>query len=61
MYGLFRFLVEFAREPDATMFGPLTRGMAYSLPMFFVGLAIVIWAKRRSPVSPKRLDDDKTA
>jgi len=61
MYGLFRFMVEFVREPDATMFGPLTRGMAYSLPMFFVGLAIVIWASRRSPVSPKRLDDDKTA
>jgi len=58
MYGLFRFMVEFVREPDATKFGPLTRGMAYSLPMFFVGLAIVIWAMRRSPVSPKRVDDD---
>jgi len=57
MYGLFRFMVEFVREPDATLFGPLTRGMAYSLPMFFVGLAIVIWAARRSPVSPKRIDD----
>ncbi len=57
MYGLFRFMVEFVREPDATMFGPLTRGMAYSLPMFVVGLVIVIWAARRSPVSPKRVDD----
>jgi len=60
MYGLFRFMVEFVREPDAAMFGPLTRGMAYSLPMFFIGLAIVIWAKRRSPVSPKRVDDAPT-
>ena len=57
MYGAFRFFVEFFREPDAAMFGPLTRGMTYSLPMVFVGLAIVIWAMRRSPVSPKRIDD----
>jgi phosphatidylglycerol:prolipoprotein diacylglycerol transferase len=60
MYGLFRFLVEFVREPDAEMFGPLTRGMTYSLPMVFIGLAIVIWAMRRSPVSPKRVDDAAT-
>ena len=52
LYGLFRFMVEFVREPDATMFGPLTRGMAYSLPMVVVGLAILIWAARRAPVSP---------
>ena len=58
MYGLFRFMVEFVREPDnIAQFGILTRGMAYSLPMFFIGLAIVIWASRRAPVSPKRLDD----
>ena len=60
MYGLFRFLVEFVREPDAEMFGPLTRGMTYSLPMVFIGLAIFIWAMRRSPVSPKRVDDAAT-
>ena len=57
LYGLFRFMVEFVREPDAAMFGPLTRGMTYSLPMVFIGLAIVFWAMRRSPVSPKRVDD----
>ena len=60
LYGLFRFMVEFVREPDATMFGPLTRGMTYSLPMVIVGLAIVFWAMRRSPVSPKRVDDVST-
>ena len=54
LYGVFRFAVEFVREPDnIPQFEPLTRGMAYSLPMVFVGLAIVIWANRRSPVSPK--------
>ncbi|WP_409433612.1 prolipoprotein diacylglyceryl transferase [Litorimonas sp. RW-G-Af-16] len=58
LYGLFRFLVEFVREPDATMFGPLTRGMTYSLPMVVIGLAIVIWAAKRAPVAPKRLRDE---
>jgi len=58
LYGAFRFFVEFFREPDnIVQFGLLTRGMAYSLPMFFIGLAIVIWAMRRSPVSPKRVED----
>jgi len=58
LYGVFRFSVEFVREPDATMFGPLTRGMTYSLPMIFVGLAVVFWASRRAPVSPKRVSDE---
>jgi phosphatidylglycerol:prolipoprotein diacylglycerol transferase len=30
-YGLFRFLVEFFREPDAPFIGALTMGMALSL------------------------------
>ena len=55
LYGLFRFSVEFVREPDADMFGPLTRGMAYSLPMAVIGLALLIWAWKRAPVSPKRV------
>ncbi|RKQ71239.1 prolipoprotein diacylglyceryl transferase [Litorimonas taeanensis] len=54
LYGIFRFSVEFVREPDnIPQFEPLTRGMVYSLPMIFVGLAIIIWAARRTPVSPK--------
>lgn len=56
-YGAFRFFVEFFREPDAAMFGPLTRGMAYSLPMVFIGAAIIIWAARRPPVAPKRIEE----
>ncbi|MGB6228823.1 MAG: prolipoprotein diacylglyceryl transferase [Litorimonas sp.] len=51
-YGLFRFSVEFVREPDATLFGPLTRGMAYSLPMVLIGVAVMIWAYRRQAVAP---------
>ena len=52
-YGLFRFLVEFVRTPDPIpQFGLLTRGMAYSLPMIVVGVAVMIWAWRRKPVDP---------
>ena len=57
-YGAFRFFVEFFREPDAALFGPLTRGMAYSLPMVFIGLAIILWATKRAPVAPKRMADE---
>ena len=56
LYGIFRFAVEFVREPDnIPQFGLLTRGMAYSLPMAIIGAMILIWAARRSPVSPKRV------
>lgn len=42
-YGLFRFLAEFAREPDAhlgLLLGPLSMGQLLSLPMFVLGLAM---------------------
>lgn len=60
-YGLFRFSVEFVREPDAlAQFGGFgefifTRGMAYSLPMIIVGAILMLWAKKRTPVSPKHI------
>ena len=54
-YGVFRIFVEFFREPDAALFGPLTRGISYSLPMVLIGLLIIFWAQRRPPVAPKRL------
>jgi phosphatidylglycerol:prolipoprotein diacylglycerol transferase len=50
-YGLFRFLVEFVREPDAHLgfvIGPFTMGQLLSLPMVLVGAAIVYWSYRRS-------------
>jgi phosphatidylglycerol:prolipoprotein diacylglycerol transferase len=52
LYGTFRILVEFVREPDASLIGPLTRGMTYSTPMVIIGLLIVIYTLRQSPVSP---------
>ena len=58
-YGLFRFSIEFVREPDPIpQFGMLTRGMAYSLPMVLAGALLMLWAYRRAPVSPKRITDE---
>jgi len=59
-YGLFRFGVEFVREPDPIpQFGMLTRGMAYSLPMMIAGAILILWAVRRAPVSPKRIQTEE--
>ncbi|MCP5420401.1 MAG: prolipoprotein diacylglyceryl transferase [Gammaproteobacteria bacterium] len=55
-YGIFRFLVEFVREPDVQMgyiaAGWLTMGQLLSLPMIPIGLAFVGWAYRFS-LQPK--------
>lgn len=55
-YGLFRFIVEFFREPDShigfDLFGWMSRGQILSLPMIVIGLAIMAWAyKRGEPMS----------
>lgn len=50
-YGLFRFLVEFARLPDAHIgylaFGWLTMGQVLSLPMIIAGVLLMVWAYKR--------------
>ncbi len=50
-YGVFRFLVEFAREPDRHLgtiaFDWLTMGQLLSLPMALGGAALMAWAYRR--------------
>jgi phosphatidylglycerol:prolipoprotein diacylglycerol transferase len=51
-YGLFRFLVEFVREPDAHIgfdLGPFTRGQLLTFPMIVVGFALMITFARRHP------------
>ena len=56
-YGLFRFLVEFVREPDAQIgfdLGPFTRGQLLTAPMLAVGTALVIIYARRSPQAKAR-------
>lgn len=54
LYGLFRFLVEFVRVPDADIgylaFGWLTMGQVLSLPVLVAGLAMLAFAyTRRQP------------
>ncbi len=50
-YGVFRFLVEFAREPDAHLgfqaFGWMTRGQILCVPMILAGAALIYWAYHR--------------
>jgi phosphatidylglycerol:prolipoprotein diacylglycerol transferase len=52
LYGLFRFIVEFVRVPDAQLgylaFDWLTMGQVLSLPLVAIGLGL-LWASRRSP------------
>lgn len=47
-YGLFRFSIEFFREPDVQVgfiaFGWMTKGQLLSLPMIMIGLVMFIWA-----------------
>jgi len=58
LYGLFRFLVEFVREPDAQLVGftqatGLHMGQWLSLPMIILGLYLMLTAKgRRERVEP---------
>jgi phosphatidylglycerol:prolipoprotein diacylglycerol transferase len=57
-YGLFRTFSEFFREPDVQIGylpGGLTEGMLLSIPMIVAGVAVMIWAARRT------MDTAKTA
>lgn len=51
-YGLFRFIVEFFRQPDAQIglfFGLFSMGQLLSLPMFLVGSFLAFRLSRRQP------------
>lgn len=51
MYGTFRFLVEFVREPDVQLGylwgGWLTMGQVLSVPLIAVGVAVLVFAVRK--------------
>lgn len=56
IYGLFRFGVEFVREPDAHLqyaFGWMTRGQMLSIPMIALGLIIFLIAMSSKTVEEK--------
>ena len=49
LYGVFRFLVEFVRVPDAQLgylFGPITMGQLLSLPLVVAGVAVLVLSHR---------------
>lgn len=54
LYGLFRFGVEFVREPDIQLgylaFDWLTMGQLLSLPLIVTGI-VLLWLSRRAPVA----------
>jgi phosphatidylglycerol:prolipoprotein diacylglycerol transferase len=56
-YGVFRFIVEFVRIPDPQYgylaFGWLTMGQVLCLPMIIGGIAMMIWAYKREPITKK--------
>ena len=50
MYGVFRFLIEFVRVPDAQIgytFGWVTRGQMLSVPVAIAGVVVLLIAWRR--------------
>ena len=53
-YGVFRFAVEFTREPDSFLVLlalNLSMGQWLSLPMILAGAALLAWASRRAPAT----------
>ncbi|MCL4161781.1 UNVERIFIED_CONTAM: hypothetical protein GTU68_054763 [Idotea baltica] len=52
-YGFFRFLVEFAREPDAhladsLLFSWMTRGQQLCVPMILIGVILIIYVTNKA-------------
>jgi phosphatidylglycerol:prolipoprotein diacylglycerol transferase len=47
-YGVFRFVCEFFREPDAQFVGPVSMGMALSIPVWLAAAALA-WVALRKP------------
>ena len=56
-YGIFRFIVEFVRVPDAQLgylaFGWVTMGQILCIPMIAGGLFLIWWAYNRDPAAQK--------
>lgn len=60
LYGVFRFLIEFVRVPDAQLgylFGPITMGQLLSVPFAVAGVALLVLAHRARRPQAGYLDD----
>jgi phosphatidylglycerol:prolipoprotein diacylglycerol transferase len=53
-YAIFRIVIEYFREPDATLVGLFTRGQFFSFFLIAIGLGFVAVAKMR-PTYPQKL------
>ena len=49
-YGAFRFFVEWFREPDSQFIGPISMGMALSIPIWLAA-GFLFWISRRKPAA----------
>lgn len=61
-YGVFRFAVEFTREPDShlgLLALQLTMGQWLSLPMSVAGAALLLWAYRRASTALDRTSAER--
>ena len=59
LYGVFRFLIEFVRVPDAQLgylFGFITMGQLLSLPLVIVGVGLLLWTNRAQRPQVGHLD-----
>ncbi len=65
MYGVFRFTVEFVRQPDAhimfDVFGWMTRGQILCIPMIITGASLLVWAYAQESKKLKSNEDQITA
>lgn len=60
LYGVFRFLIEFVRVPDAQLgylFGPITMGQCLSLPLVVLGIVLLVVAHRLARPQVGRLEE----
>jgi len=49
-YGIFRFIVEFFREPDGIVFDIISTGQLLSLPMIIIGGYMIYYAYRKNSI-----------
>ena len=53
-YAIFRIMIEYFREPDATLIGPFTRGQFFSFFLIVIGTSFIVAAKMR-PAFPRKM------
>ena len=53
-YAIFRIVIEYFREPDATLIGPFTRGQFFSFFLIVIGATFIVAAEMR-PACPRKM------